>query len=238
MTAAARGETDALDVIVFAAEEPEIEFPVCVGLTRIDAGAATPIPVAEGQLWDDAIDLLGDAVGRTVFVLDTSSSDPVRVMADIRDDARAQALDFVIVYELAYDPAPDPRAIQALRLFPPFDGENPDTPARAAGAAVLLDVADGMMYGVSSAMVADGAFADTPDPRAEALRVAVVEISHEVETAFIGMMIKAGMPAPVARTDDAPEELTPAQIIARADANIRAAYGEAAGERGCEAILD
>lgn len=240
---AAEPDTDdaLLDVPAFADEEPDIRFPACIGIARIENGAVTPIPLGEAGAWDEQFDLLGDAVGRTVDVLMTSSADPGQAVADIRADGQEAGLDYVVVYEVAYDEArqTDPSAIERLRVFPTFEGEDTSQPGRAAGAAVLLDVADGRMYGVASAVTRDNeadyaAEQTAGDARAGAFQAVVTELAHEVETAFVGIMIKAGLPDPqVAQAAADPEDLTPEQIVAQADREIRASYEEQANERGC-----
>ena len=234
----------ALLVPAFAETEPEVEFPTCVGIARLEGGAVTPIPIEEAGVWDEQFDLLGEAVGAKVDVLSTTATDPVQAVADIRNDAGAAGLDFVVVYEVAYDEAEGsgPTAIQNLRVFPTFEGEEPTEPARAAGAAILLDVDDGKMYGVASATAMDSEI-ERPEAgyyaregaEGDAFTAVVIELAHEVETAFVGMMIKSGLPEPqTAEAEVDPEDLTEEEIIARADREIRAAYGEQAqAENGC-----
>lgn len=231
----------ALDIPSFAEREPEVTFPTCVGIARIDKGAVTQIPIGEGALWDEQFDMLGEAVGRQVDVLSTATTDPARAVAELRAEAAADGLDWLVIYELAYDADEDtgPTAIQELTIFPTFEGEQTTDPARAAGAAILLDVAGGAMYGVASAITfnteldtpAPGYFA-TEEARAAAFNAVVTELAHEVETAFVGLMIKAGLPEPRNfELEAAAGDLTEDQIIAQADQAFRASYGDE--DRGC-----
>jgi hypothetical protein len=106
---------------------------------------------------------------------------------------------------------------------------------------VLLNIADGSMTGVASAITIDteietpapGYFA-TGDAQARAYNAVVTELAHEVETAFLSMMLKAGLPEPRnIFLDGDIGDLTAQQIVEQADRQIRAAYGEQAGDRGC-----
>jgi hypothetical protein len=227
------------DVPSFADVEPEIRFPACIGIARIEDGAVTQIPVGEGVVWDAQFDLLGDAVGRKVDVLMTSAADPVVALADLREDGRAAGLDYAVVYELAFDESPGegPSAVDLLRVFPTFEGEQSSDPARAAGAAVLMDIADGRMYGVASAIVieSEAGYGAETGTRTGAFEAVVKELSHEVETAFVGIMIKSGMPDPqtTGATEIAPEDLTQEQIIAQADREFMASTADMADDRGC-----
>lgn len=227
------------DIVSFAEVEPEISFPTCVGLARIEHGASTAIPIEETAVWDEAFDNLGESVGRTVALLRANSDDPDAVTAQLRAKAEQAGVDFLIMYEVAYDDGAEPAPIGKLRVFPTFEGEDPASPGRAAGAAALMDVADGRMYGVSSAVATDseleqpGEDTHGVDPREDAFRAVAIELAHEVETAFVGLMIKAGLPAPQPDLDARPQDLTEAELIAAADRNAAIAYGEAAGLPGC-----
>ena len=229
----------AFDVPSFADVEPDVVFPACVGIARIVDGAVTRIPIGEAAAWDAQFDLLGDAVGRKVDVLMTGSADPAQAITDLRQDALAAGLNYAVIYELAYDEAPGegPSAIELLRVFPTFEGERGDDPAPAAGAAVLMDVADGAMYGIASAIVLEtesGGYGASDRTRAGAFEAVVSELAHEVETAFVGIMIKAGLPDPHSAVAEAdPEDLTPEQVIAQADREFMAATADQAGDRGC-----
>lgn len=227
----------------FAEREPEIDFPVCVGLARIEGGAVTEIPVSEAVLWDQQFDMLGDAVGNWVNFITVPAGDPAHALDDLRAKGMESGEDYLVVYEVAYDANEQagPTAIDRLRIFPTFEGEARTDPARAAGAAVLLNVADGSMTGAASAITIDTEI-ETPAPgyfatgaaQAHAYNAVVTELAHEVETAFLSMMLKAGLPEPrnIFLEGDI-GDLTAQQIIEQADRQIQAAYGQQAGDRGC-----
>lgn len=241
--AMAQDNDPALDIPSFAAQEPVVDFPTCVGLARIESGAVTRIPIEESGVWDEQFDMLGEAVGRQVDVLSTATTDPARAVADLRAEGAADGLDYLVIYEVAYDASEEsgPTAIQKLAIFPTFEGESESDPARAAGAAVLLNVADGSMVGVASATTIDteidaqeSGYYTSDNARSRAFTAVVTELAHEVETAFVGLMIKAGLPEPQnIELDGEIGDLTEEQIIAQADREIRAAYDETSPDRGC-----
>ncbi len=231
-----------LDAPAFAEEEPAVEFPTCVGIARMEAGRVTAIPAEEGVLWDDSFDLLGDAVGHTVAVLRTDTADPATAVAELRAESAAADVDYLVVYEMAYDANEDsgPRAMDRLTTFPMFEGEDPADPARAAGAAVLMDVENGRMYGVASAMTLESELESLADissasetKRSTAFRAVVTELAHEVETAFVGMMIKQGLPAPRAPEQLSPDEMTDQMVLEQADAAFAASFGGDDPGMGC-----
>ena len=209
------------DVREIAAIEPRLEFPARIGLARVGYGGLTAIPGDEAQIWQAALEDIGDAYGEFVPVsplIASMVSQPAgermtgtaAVIADIRRGAARQHLDYVLVYEVGSSSRDKANVLSLddLTIVGMFVIPSRSVDVEASASGLLLDVRNGYPYAtltghakkstISRAVSSHSTRRDLADTAEER---AVADLADEVAGALEGLHQISLQGAGTAQTD-------------------------------------
>ena len=193
------------DIRNIAAVEPDLEFPVRIGLARIERGRLITIPQDESESWTKLYNRLGPSFGEFVPVSPLIASmvsapqkanERAQIVNDIRRGSARQHLDYVLIYEVTDSSGQSRNALQLadLSILGLFVFPSRNMKVDSTATAMLIDVRNGYPYGTATAFAERKAITTVigSNGRKERLKdkarlLAVEELSDEVEEFMFGL---------------------------------------------------
>ena len=155
---AANADVEA-DIREIASVEPHLEFPARIGLARVGRSGLTALPGDEVQIWQAALEGVGEQYGEFVpvspLVASMVSKPAARgtdrtqaILADIRRGAARQHLDYVLVYEVGASTRDKANLLSLadLTIVGMFVIPTRTVDVEASASGLLLDVRNGYPY--------------------------------------------------------------------------------------------